>query len=209
MELETFRGIRRGAELAHRWCRKTFAATDATSLFLPAGSSVIELYKLWEEKRPSYLEGVSFLQVDDVADGPRRGMFLVFLFQHLPSYRDRIVPVSRGERPAELTILGFGANGHVAFHEPGLRDDLDKALVPLADETVDRLALAPGTLGLTYGVGAFLHTEAILLIVSGEGKVDAFQRFLADDPALPAARLRAHADLTVLVDDRISAAASA
>lgn len=209
MELSTFTDTRHAAELADGWCRQKIAATGATSLFVPAGSSVLELYALWEETRPDYLNGMSLVQVDDVSDGPGQGMFLDFLYEQLPSYRDQIAPISATREPAEFAILGFGTNGHVAFHEPGLRDDLVKARVTLSAETVDRLSLPPGTKGLTYGLGAFLQTAAVLLIVAGEGKVGAFRKFLAGHSGLPAAALTAHPDLTVLVEAGILAEASA
>lgn len=203
MELQSFRSPRRGAELASDWCRRKLAETGASSLFLPAGQSVEPLYAFWEETKPAYLDAVVLVQVDDVADGRCEGMFLEFLYEHLPSYRDQIVPVSEREEPAELTLLGFGTNGHVAFHEPGLPEDLRKAVVPLSDETIARLDLARGTHGVTFGVGAFLETAASLLLVAGAGKAEAFRAFLSGDPALPAARLQAHPDLLVLVEEAV------
>ena len=53
-------------EFIDSWCQEQITQLKAISMFLPAGNTVIPLYKRWEEKQPSYLNGLKFYQVDDV-----------------------------------------------------------------------------------------------------------------------------------------------
>jgi glucosamine-6-phosphate deaminase len=143
------------------------------------------------------LRDLRLLQVDDVLTGRKQGLFAQFFREELPGWE--VVPPACEER-GDLAILGLGTNGHVAFHEPGLPAGFCFGEVSLAEDTLARLHLEPGTKGITYGVGAFHDTKAILLVVRGENKQQALERLQKGDPALPASGLLSHPDLTVLAD---------
>lgn len=179
------------------WLTDRLARYRATSLFLPAGETPRALYAKWRREKPAYLSGVRLQQVDDVIDGPGRGVFARFFANELPGFA--VEPPKDGT-PAELAILGFGTNGHIAFHEPHLAPSFSFGEVTLEEDTCARLGLPPGTKGLSYGAGAFLKARAILLIVKGEGKKAAWDRFKAGDARLPSVRLKHHPDLTVWTD---------
>jgi 6-phosphogluconolactonase/glucosamine-6-phosphate isomerase/deaminase len=182
---------------AESWLKNRIARYRATSLFLPAGETPKPLYAKWRQEKPAYLEGVRLQQVDDVIDGPGRGLFARFFAEELPGYN---VEVPKDGSPAELAILGFGTNGHIAFHEPHLPPSFAFGEVALEPDTCARLKLEAGTRGISYGAGAFLKARAILLIVKGEGKKAAWDRFKAGDAKLPSVRLKHHPDLTVWTD---------
>ncbi len=179
------------------WLQNRVDRYEAKSLFLPAGETPRPLYALWRKKEPAYLRGLRLLQVDDVASGAQTGVFAKFFSEELPALT--VIPPDHPER-ADLAVLGLGTNGHVAFHEPGLPNEFRFGEVQLHEDTLKRLALAPGTRGRTYGIGIFLEAKALLLVVRGENKRAALERFLAGDPTLPASALRHHPDLTVVTD---------
>lgn len=189
----------------NQWCSENIEKYKAESIFIPAGKTPEPLYKNWESVRPKWLEKLELLQVDDVHTGAQKGMFKVFFNDNLPSYSERIkTPVQSGGQNADLAILGFGQNGHVAFHEPGLPESFYYGVIDLSEQTRSHLKLEDDAKGVTYGVGAFLQAKAILLIVAGSGKQRAFQKFQAGDTDIPAGFLAQHPDLTVLVDSQIS-----
>lgn len=161
----------------------------------------------------------------DAAD-PRA--FGAWLAHRLPVHRfasfDRIDPsgdadaeVRRYEaavraEPVDLTCLGFGVNGHIAFNEPGA--DLDD---PRFVRTVD---LAPasrrqqvteglfGELGdvpvraITLTVPALLSARTLVATVLGRPKAAAVAAALTGpvSPACPASAIRRHEDVTVHLD---------
>lgn len=186
-----------GVRAAEDWLESRLKKYGAGSLFLPAGETPKRLYARWRAAPPDYLARLKLLQVDDVIDGPGQGMFARFFAEELPGYQ--VVPPVREGR-ADLAILGLGTNGHVAFHEPGIDPGFSFGEVDLEDDTAQRLSLPSGTRGITYGVGAFLQSKAILLIVKGASKKQAWERFQRGDPTLPATALKDHPDLSVWVD---------
>jgi 6-phosphogluconolactonase/glucosamine-6-phosphate isomerase/deaminase len=176
------------------WLQSRVEKYGARSLFLPAGETPRALYQHWRENPPAFLKGLRLLQVDDVADGPGQGMFAKFFAEELPGYT---VHFPEGAERADLAILGFGTNGHVAFHEPHLPTGFSFGTVELEEDTTKRLSLPKGTKGITYGVGAFREASAILLLVKGAGKQAAWSRFQNGDESLPVSALRHHADISV------------
>jgi glucosamine-6-phosphate deaminase len=186
---------------AHRWCESRIGSdSDAGAIFLPAGSTPIPLYRLWESNRPAYLKNRRLLQIDDVLTGRHRFMFRRFFETNLSSYIDQFVPIESGNDMAQLAILGFGLNGHVAFHEPGLPAEFYSGCVRLSSESRATLKLEDGAWGVTYGLGAFLATKSVLMMVSGAKKKKMFRRFMAEADTFPATFLKRHRDLTVVTD---------
>jgi glucosamine-6-phosphate deaminase len=108
----------------------------------------------------------------------------------------------------DLAVLGLGANGHVAFNEPGDDWALGTHVVTLADST----RRAQGLLfasesevprrGLTLGIASLRAARALLLLVQGEGKAAALGALRAGvaDRRWPVTALLDHPDLTVLAD---------
>jgi len=107
----------------------------------------------------------------------------------------------------DLAILGLGANGHLAFNEPGCDWSAAGRVVELSARTraAHREGLAandtaPPELALTIGLPTLLAARAVLLLVGGAAKREALQRLItgAPDPAWPVTALAAHAALTVI-----------
>jgi glucosamine-6-phosphate deaminase len=116
--------------------------------------------------------------------------------------------------PIDLTCLGIGVNGHIAFNEPGQChfDDPHKVrLITLDaasrqqqvdDECFDRLDDVPRS-ALTLTVPALLAASSIVGVVPGQHKAPAVARMVADPigPDCPATALRTHRDAAMFLDD--------
>lgn len=113
------------------------------------------------------------------------------------------------EHPADIQILGIGGNGHIAFNEPYTKYDTVTHIATLTSRTrsdnaegFGNPALVPGY-ALTMGIAEILSAKKILMLASGEGKAEAIYNMLQgrDDTSCPAAALRKHPDVTVVLDE--------
>ena len=113
------------------------------------------------------------------------------------------------EHPADIQILGIGGNGHIAFNEPYTKYDTVTHIATLTSRTrsdnaegFGSPALVPGY-ALTMGIAEILSAKKILMLASGEGKAEAIYNMLQgrDDTSCPAAALRKHPDVTVVLDE--------
>ena len=182
---------------ANLWLEANVKACNAQSLFLPAGETPKALYKNWREHPPLLLERLKLFQVDDVIEGPAKEIFAKFFKEELPK---NIVEPPTKDIQADIAILGLGTNGHLAFHEPGIPDSFRFGEVSLHADTAARLNISPGTKARTFGLGAFMATKAVLLIVIGESKRKILNRFLDKAPELPASGLHQHKNILLLTD---------
>lgn len=113
------------------------------------------------------------------------------------------------EHPADIQILGIGGNGHIAFNEPYTKYDTVTHIATLTSRTrsdnaegFGNPAQVPGY-ALTMGIAEILSAKKILMLASGEGKAEAIYNMLQgrDDTSCPAAALRKHPDVTVVLDE--------
>lgn len=111
--------------------------------------------------------------------------------------------------PADIQILGIGANGHIAFNEPYTKYDTVTHIALLTAKTrsdnaegFGNPAIVP-SYALTMGIKEILSAKKILMLASGEGKAEAIYNMLQgrDDTSCPAAALRKHPDVTVVLDE--------
>jgi glucosamine-6-phosphate deaminase len=111
----------------------------------------------------------------------------------------------------DLAVLGLGANGHVAFNEPGSATDSPARVVRLSDDTVRRLTAGPFAArpapaeGMTLGLRCLVQARAVLLLVSGADKAPALARLLAGVPSpdWPVSAFIGHPDLTVIATESL------
>lgn len=171
----------------------------AKSLYLPAGNTCVPIYEALNSPT-SILNDFQLYQIDEVITGRKAGMFSVFFQEHLSQLSRPVLPIGDGEAKADLAWLGLGLNGHVGFHEPGLPKDFDAGCVRLEQKTCETLELEPVTWGVTYGVGRFLKSQAILMFVRGQSKSKVVDRLLSGDADLPAAHLREHKNFDLLCE---------
>lgn len=94
----------------------------------------------------------------------------------------------------DVTLLGLGEDGHIA------------SLFPTSPALEERKAWTAAVVGfkpeprisLTYP--AIEASKDILFLISGAAKKEILARVLADDPALPAARLRSRGAIRIYLD---------
>jgi glucosamine-6-phosphate deaminase len=105
-----------------------------------------------------------------------------------------------------LTFLGLGANGHIAFNEPGTRFDSRTRVVALTEST--RIANASffpegevPSRAITMGIATILQSKSIVLLASGDRKRAAIERLRSGEISeeFPASALWQHPDVTVLI----------
>ncbi|GAB3618284.1 glucosamine-6-phosphate deaminase [Okibacterium endophyticum] len=118
---------------------------------------------------------------------------------------DRMV----GDAGVDLQLLGVGANGHIAFNEPGTPLDARTHVTELAEQTrrdnsrffggdVERVPMR----AITQGIGTILGARQLLLLATGRAKAEAVAEFLSTEPSvhLPVSALHTHDSVTVLLD---------
>ncbi|MEB3222789.1 MAG: 6-phosphogluconolactonase [Candidatus Sericytochromatia bacterium] len=197
----------------------------ASVLALPSGNTPIEAYARLADE-PGLFGAATVFALDEFvglgADDPRS--FAAFFQTHLfgpcglPPTRAHVLNGLAADLEAEarayeaaieaaggldLTLLGLGANGHIAFNEPAPTLGGRTHVVDLAPPSS---AIAPR--GITMGVGTLLAAPTVWLIATGDAKAEAVRRMTCGqvDPACPASLLQLHPDAHVFLD---TAAASA
>jgi glucosamine-6-phosphate deaminase len=124
---------------------------------------------------------------------------------------DRQIAESGG---LDLAVLGIGANGHIAFNEPGSSVDSRTRVVTLTPDTVTQASaywgdsLSIPDRAMTVGIANLLEARKIVLLASGSAKAEALKGAL-EGPAtsdLPASFLQlAGSRLEVIADEAAAA----
>lgn len=106
----------------------------------------------------------------------------------------------------DLTFLGLGRNGHIAFNEPGTPFSSRTRVVQLSEST--RAANAeffpdrePPAQAITMGIGTILESKRIVLLAMGSAKQEAIARLRSRkvDASFPASALWTHRNVHVLL----------
>lgn len=107
----------------------------------------------------------------------------------------------------DLCVLGLGKNGHLGLNEPGenLQPACHISQLDARTQQHEMLKTAgrPVTRGITLGLKDILNAREVLLLVTGEGKQDATERFLTAkvSTAIPASFLWLHNYFTCMIDE--------
>jgi len=114
----------------------------------------------------------------------------------------------------DLQILGIGANGHIAFNEPGSSLGSRTRIKTLTSKTVrdnaryfEDKAMVP-EYAITMGVGTIMEAREVLLIASGERKAEAMKNTLEGPltAMVPASMVQEHRFAHVVIDDEAASA---
>jgi glucosamine-6-phosphate deaminase len=114
----------------------------------------------------------------------------------------------------DLQLLGIGANGHIAFNEPGSSLGSRTRIKTLSEKTIlDNARFfsegeAVPRYAITMGVGTIMEARQLLLLASGRGKADAI-RATVEGPITaryPATIVQMHRFATIVVDDDAASA---
>ena len=115
--------------------------------------------------------------------------------------------------PRDIQLLGIGANGHIAFNEPGTPFDSETHVVALTENTIEMNARffknkneVPRR-AFTMGIKNITDAKKVLILACGRNKANAVYGLVhgAVTEQLPASILQKHTDC-VLIADREAAA---
>lgn len=108
----------------------------------------------------------------------------------------------------DLQLLGIGANGHIAFNEPGSPFNSRTRVVNLSERTrrdnarffksIDEVPRQ----ALSMGIGTIIETKKIVLLASGARKAEAVAKSVEGPvtTCVPASVLQRHPDCTLILD---------
>ncbi|HMN67500.1 MAG TPA: 6-phosphogluconolactonase [Bdellovibrionales bacterium] len=197
MHVRVGKSEREWIDLAWTWLHREIEVGQ--SVFMPAGGTPTALYRHACQIPSPLLRTLKLLQLDEIISGPLQGNFRAYLEKELAPFVDQIQWISQGDATADVSILGVGINGHVAFHEPFLARDFTSGCVLLSDEIQNYLELKDPTWGVTYGCGTFLKSKKILVLARGEKKRQILQRAIARRD-LPISYILEHPNVTLITD---------
>lgn len=214
---------------------RALRATPSLVLGLPTGRTPIGVYRrlvlLHDRGRADFARATTFnldefWTVGPTDPGSYRAYMERHFFRHLKR-RPRRVHLLNGAAPdaaaecdrferairraggIDLIVLGLGANGHIAFNEPGPTWAADTHLARLRPETRRANAALFGghwrrvpALGLTMGIGTILRAREVILLATGRNKASAVSRVVLGPvtPWVPGSVLQLHDHVTVVVD---------
>jgi glucosamine-6-phosphate deaminase len=110
---------------------------------------------------------------------------------------------------ADLSILGVGVNGHIAFNEPGSSFNSKTREVKLSKETIkSNSVLFPGKKvpkeAYTVGINTIMKSKKVILLAFGKKKAeaifDAVERPVTEET--PASVLRKHKEAVFIIDKK-------
>ncbi|MEB3329621.1 MAG: glucosamine-6-phosphate deaminase [Candidatus Sericytochromatia bacterium] len=191
----------------------------ASVLALPSGQTPIAAYARLAMEPGLFAQATVFALDEFVGLGPNDPRsFAAFFRTHLfgpcgiPASRAHVLDGLAPDLDAEarryeaaiaaaggldLTLLGLGANGHIAFNEPAQALGVRTHVVDLAAPSS---AIAPR--GITMGVGTLLAAPSVWLVATGPAKAKAVRRMTCGqvDPTCPASLLQLHPEAHVFLD---------
>lgn len=230
MKWETFPDYESLSARAAELFLETIRRDPRAVLGLPTGRTPIGMYaRVVAECSREYrcFSDVTTFNLDEYAGIPREhpGSYYTFMKQQLFDHVDidpRNAHIPDGAAPdlateciryeqairdaggLGVTFLGLGANGHIAFNEPGTPFDARTRVVTLTESTRAANAAVFGasvpTHAITIGIGTILDSAAVVLLATGANKRAAIERLRGGEvsPDFPASALWRHADVTVL-----------
>jgi glucosamine-6-phosphate deaminase len=191
---------------------------------LPTGNSPLGCYKIlaeWSHEKTIDWSQANCFALDEYVDADESITFQHFLQTNLyqytnlqeenkfnPSAFDDYDGLIESRGGLDLTILGLGTNGHIAFNEPGTPLDSWTHSIWLTESTrkANQSYFAASTTvpyrGVTMGIRTILNSKKLILIASGQHKKEILEQALLGsvDPNIPASYLSLHPHVTVLTD---------
>jgi len=124
--------------------------------------------------------------------------------ENVRAFRDALA-----EKPIDVQLLGIGVDGHVGFNEPGVVlydgahvEELDESTIDANARFFATREEVP-TKAISMGMGDILRAKKLLLLATGENKVEAMKGLLLNeelDVQNPATLVKTHPDVTVIID---------
>lgn len=204
--------------------KEQLLANPHSRLGLPTGATPTGTYAVlagWSQNEEMSWQDARCFGLDEYIEGPECDSFRRYLYENLYKHTDvrdahRFSPFFHDDYDAliaqqgglDLTLLGIGTNGHIAFNEPGTPLDSWTHCVSLTEATIQankKFFSDPANMpkhAVTMGLRTILSSKKIVLIASGERKrgilEKAFRGPVSSD--VPASFLQLHANVFVLTD---------
>lgn len=108
----------------------------------------------------------------------------------------------------DLQVLGIGANGHIAFNEPGSSLGSRTRIKTLSEQTIkdnarffERFEDVP-RYAITMGIGTIMEARQLVLLAGGRGKAQAIKETVEGPitAMVPATIVQMHQWATIIVD---------
>ena len=123
---------------------------------------------------------------------------------HCEWYEEQI----RSAGGIDLQVLGIGANGHIAFNEPGSSLGSRTRVKTLTQKTREDNARFFASMdevpryAITMGIGTIMEARELVMLVTGEGKAEALKAAVEGPltAMVPASMIQMHAKAYVIVD---------
>ncbi len=195
-----------------------------TSIVLPTGSTPIGMYKELVEKVDLEWTYVRTYNLDEYVINPKHEQsYHSFMKKHLfdkidiyPNqchfpdrntelYEERI----RNGGGIDLSILGIGTNGHIAFNEPGSSFNSRTRVMDLTEQTVmdnsrffDDVGDVP-IQAITMGLGTIMESKRIVMMANGKHKKAILEEAMNGPVTeqVPASVLQRHENIEVFYCD--------
>ncbi len=125
----------------------------------------------------------------------------------------RIKDIIDSNSGTDVQLLGVGGNGHIAFNEPGESLNASASVVDLNEDTIKANSRFFNSIdevpkkALSLGIGDILKSKKIVLIAFGREKAKAIKELLTNDlitTKVPCTLLKAHGDVTIVVDEELA-----
>ena len=209
------------SQLAALEVKKKIQGGNKVNLGLPTGGTPIGMYR--ELVNDTHLSwwNVSTFNLDEYVgiDSNHPESYVNFMKRNLhdhididffnvwfPHNTDNYDEMIDGLGGLDLTILGIGTNGHIAFNEPSSPFDSKTRIVDLDKQTIEDNARffnsieEVPTQAITMGLDTIMKSREIVLIAQGKKKLDIIQKALFGDitEEVPASILQNHENLTIL-----------
>ena len=122
----------------------------------------------------------------------------------------RIEKLLEALKPIDLMVLGVGRNGHLGLNEPADYLYAGPHTIELDEKTKQHAMLTNTTetvqRGITLGIKDILCSKTVLLLVSGEGKKEAYREICKGtaNTRIPATMLNLHDNVICIIEQEIS-----
>ena len=112
----------------------------------------------------------------------------------------------------DIQLLGIGANGHIAFNEPGSSLGSRTRVKTLSEKTIKDNSRFFSSINevpryaITMGIGTIMESKILLLLASGNNKADAIAKTIEGPitSMVPATIVQLHPHATIVIDKEAS-----
>lgn len=221
------------ASEAAEYIRELSKEKDEINILFAAAPSQDDIYGALIKEEGIPWDKINAMQLDDYIgidnEAPQRfaNYLKKHIFNHVPIKNtflincenpDIVDELSRynsilEKNPVDISFIGIGENGHIAFNDPSVANFNDKALIKIVelektsriqqvnDGCFEKVEDVPQR-ALTVTIPAILNAKKVFCVVPGKTKVNAVYNTINKDieEQYPSTILRKHKDSTLYLD---------